>query len=101
MYIRAYEEEIIMSLVGIYNRTLNKRQSKIEDEMKNMYERLIVVSQVATAEKCVEKVSLDVEKDAVFNVEVLTKDALKKMEIVPCPIDILAHENYMELKAQK
>ncbi len=69
--------------------------------MKNMYERLIVVSQVATAEKCIEKVSLDVEKDAVFNVEVLTKDALRRMEIAPCPIEILAHENYMELKAQR
>ena len=31
MYIRAYEEELIMSLVGIYTRTLNKKLNKIED----------------------------------------------------------------------
>jgi len=36
-----------------------------------------------------------VEKDAVFNVEVLTKEALKKMEASPCAIEIIANENYM------
>jgi hypothetical protein len=101
MYIRAYEEEIVMSLVGIYNRTLNKKQASIEEEMRKMYDRLVVISQVATADKCVERVSLDVEKDSVFNVEVLTKEALRKMEFAPCPLEILASENYMELKAQK
>lgn len=29
MYVRAYEEEVIMGLVGIYTRTLNKHQTKI------------------------------------------------------------------------
>jgi hypothetical protein len=31
MYIRAYEEEIIMDLVGIYTRSLNKKQIAIEE----------------------------------------------------------------------
>jgi hypothetical protein len=36
--------------------------------MKKMYDRLVVVCQIATAEKCSERISLDVEKDAEFNV---------------------------------
>ena len=36
--------------------------------MKKMYDRLVVVCQVSIAEKCVEKVALDVEKDICYNV---------------------------------
>ena len=36
-----------------------------------------------------------------YNVEALTKEALKKMEASPCPIEIIASENYMELKTKK
>lgn len=54
--------------------------------MKKMYDRLVVVSQIATAEKCIERVALDIEKDAEYNVEALTKDALKRMEQSPCTI---------------
>lgn len=52
MYIKAYEEELFMNLLGIYNRTLNKKPAAIEEEMKNMYDRLVVVCQVGLAEKC-------------------------------------------------
>lgn len=90
-----------MSLVNIYTRSLDRKQSVAESQMKNMYDRLVVVCQVATAEKCTQRISLDVEKDAVFNVEALTKEALKKMEASPCAIEIIASENYMELKAKK
>lgn len=31
MYLRAYEEELLMSLVGVYNSSLNHRQADIED----------------------------------------------------------------------
>lgn len=31
MYLRAYEEELIMSLVGVYNSSLNRRQPDIEE----------------------------------------------------------------------
>ena len=64
MYIKAYEEELIMSLVGIYTRSINKKPASIEEQMKKMYDRLVVVAQIAIAEKCMEKVSLDVEKNA-------------------------------------
>lgn len=30
VYIKAYEEELVMSLVGIYNRSIHKKQAKIE-----------------------------------------------------------------------
>lgn len=76
VYVRAYEEELLMSLVGIFNRSLNKRQPALEEEMKKMYDRLVVVCQVAVAEKCSERVALEAEKDMNYNVEVLTKQAL-------------------------
>ena len=48
-----------MNLLGIYNRSLNKKQSALEEEMKKMYDRLVVVCQVGIAEKCTERVALD------------------------------------------
>lgn len=48
-----------MSLVGIYNRSLNKRQPALEEEMKKMYDRLLVVCQVSVADKTAERVGLD------------------------------------------
>jgi len=30
MYIKAYEEEIFMNLIGIYNKSLNKKQIALE-----------------------------------------------------------------------
>ena len=36
-----------------------------------------------------------------YNVDVLTKDGLRKMEQHPCQIEITANENYMELKTKK
>jgi hypothetical protein len=48
-----------MNLLAIYNRSLNKRQSVLEEEMKKMYDRLVVVCQVSMAEKCCERVALD------------------------------------------
>lgn len=77
-----------MSLVGIYNRSINQKPAAVEQDMKNMYDRLVVVSQVAIADKCVERVALDAEKNMNYNVEVLTKEALRKMEQHPCQIDI-------------
>jgi hypothetical protein len=68
VYVRAYEEELVMSLVGIYNRSLNKRQPALEEEMKKMYDRLLVVCQVSVADKTAERVGLDVEKDMNYNV---------------------------------
>jgi hypothetical protein len=78
-------------LVGIYNRCLNKKQPVIEEEMKKMYDRLVVVCQVSTADKCTERIALDVEKTANFNVEVLTREALRQMEGAPCAIEIVAN----------
>lgn len=101
LYIRAYEEEILWNMVGIYNRSLNKKLASIEKEMISMYDRLVVVSQVATADKCTERIALDVEKDADYNVEALTRDALKQMEFAPCAIEIVANENYMDLKTKR
>lgn len=65
-----------MSLIGIYNRSLSKRQSALEEEMKKMYDRLLVVCQVAVADKCTERVGLEAERDMNYNVEVLTPQAL-------------------------
>lgn len=67
-YVRAYEEQIILSLAGIHARSLNMKPTLIMDEMYKMYDRLVVVAQIATAEKCVQKVALDAEKDSDFNV---------------------------------
>ena len=69
--------------------------------MKKLYDRLIVVCQVSVADKCVERVGLDAQKDMSYNVEVLTREAINQMERHPCPIDVTAPENYMELKTKK
>ena len=53
------------------------------------------------AEKCMERVGLNAEKDCVYNVEALTREAIGQMERSPCAIDIAAPENYMELKTRK
>lgn len=66
-----------------------------------MYERLVVVCQVGIADKCRERVALDVEKDMNYNVHSLTKEAIKSMEAHPCVIEITANENYMDLKNKR
>jgi hypothetical protein len=30
MYVKAYEEELFMNLIGIYNRSLNRKQAALE-----------------------------------------------------------------------
>jgi hypothetical protein len=42
-----------MELVNIYNKNKNRKSNSIEEEMKKMYERLVVTCQVKTAEASV------------------------------------------------
>lgn len=59
VYVKAYEEELVMSLVAVFNNSLHSRQADIEDELRKKYDRLVVVCQIAIAEKCTERVALD------------------------------------------
>lgn len=63
--------------------------------MRKKYDRLLVVCQVAIADKCSERVALDCERSMKYNVINLTREAILEMEQHPCPIDIPANENYM------
>lgn len=53
-FVKAYEEDLINELVAIYNKNINRKTSTIEEEMKKMYDRIVVTSQVKSAEASVQ-----------------------------------------------
>ena len=79
LYLQAYEEELLSSLLALYLKNTTRKQGAVDAEMRKLYDRLVVVSQINTSEKFTERVGLGAEQNAEYNVEVLTRDALRKM----------------------
>ena len=79
LYLQAYEEELLSSLLALYLKNTTRKQGAVDAEMRKLYDRLVVVSQINTSEKFTERVGLGAEQNAGYNVEVLTRDALRKM----------------------
>ncbi len=62
LYVKAYEEELTWSLLNIYNRSNCQRKSDVEEQMRGMYDRLVVVCQLQAAEKYSELITEGVSK---------------------------------------
>lgn len=104
MYIKAYEEELIWGLVGIYNKSTTKKVQIIEEDLKKMYDRLVVTAQIQVADNSFETVGIDAYESKKLNDlsnPALTRENLRKLESTPCPIEISPNEAYMKLKTAK
>jgi hypothetical protein len=65
--------------------------------MKRNFERLVVVTQIETAEKCSETTGLPIEIDS-YN---FSNNYISVLEKESCPVEILTNDAYMELKNKK
>ena len=89
-YVKAYEEELIMELFNIYSKNKNRRPAFIEEEMRKMFDRLVVTSQVKSAEASVGQPLESVPNETYMEMKMKKEEDQLKDAVVSQIIQILA-----------
>lgn len=100
-YVQAYEEDIFMELLGIYNKHRDRKTSFVEEEMRKMYDRLVVTSQVRAAEASVKYPTCIAPEENYIEVRMGQEEREMKEAIVSQIVGILAAEFGREMPRRR